>query len=242
MDKYNERIAQAYIKRFYSMSDEKNAIYEKQKIEYAIVLILSQGEKLIIIFICAALLGMFKESLIIFATIFLTRRYLGGTHENGYFSCLMHSLCFFLCALLTGKYIPIDTFWIIPVFIIHIIMIICFAPIPSKQKPFFSRERRMKIKKKSLAGALTLFIMTNMLREHMGYIMWTLLITELDALIALEKGCGKMKKITETINNRLANMAEDLVCKTGTGLLWGETKIPECLREKVEEVESSEGQ
>ena len=44
-----------------------------------------------------------------------------------------------------------------------------------------------------------------------------------------------MKKITETINERLASMAEDMVCKSGTDLIWGETKIPECLKKKLEE-------
>lgn len=44
-----------------------------------------------------------------------------------------------------------------------------------------------------------------------------------------------MKKITEVINERLAGMAEDMVCKSGTSLIWGETEIPECLKEKLEE-------
>lgn len=185
MDRFNELVAQAYIKRFCSMSEEESVIHTNQKIEYAIVSVLSQGEKMIIIFLCAILLGMFPESLLIFLTILLTRRYLGGTHEGGYASCLLHSMCFFLCVLMAGKYISIDYILALTVFVLYLVMLICFAPIPSKQKPYYSKERRLAIKKRAAWGILILFILAHVFRENMGYIIWALLIIELDAVIAV---------------------------------------------------------
>lgn len=42
-------------------------------------------------------------------------------------------------------------------------------------------------------------------------------------------------KLIDSINNKLADMAEEMVCKTVTGFIWGETELPECLSKLLEE-------
>lgn len=45
-------------------------------------------------------------------------------------------------------------------------------------------------------------------------------------------------RMIEKVNEVLVKMAEDMVQKTGTTVIWGEVDIPECLKEETEKIVS----
>jgi accessory gene regulator B len=199
MDRLNEKVAQAYVRRFCEIPTEGSECCKTEKIKYAIVSLLSQGEKLVLIFILAFCVGMLKESLIVLITLLLTRTYLGGTHKGGFISCLLHTTSVFAAAVFFGNYAGRVQSAIYIVFTVYFIMIICLSPIPSQAKPHFSKKRKRVIRKNAMKAMLVLVLLCGVLKNDVVYIVATLFLVEVDAMFAVLR--LEVRKLEKT--NRL---------------------------------------
>lgn len=125
---------------------------EKDKIGYAIRLILADTEKLIIIGIFFGIMGKLPEFLLCAAVLGLTRVYLGGIHMKTFWGCLSYSFIYFLILIyLLDGYIALSRLVCMIVYILNILLVSWIAPVETKQRFLYSKAQRMKIKYKSVA-------------------------------------------------------------------------------------------
>ena len=142
---------------------KKNTEYDDIKlkeIEYGIVGIYLTITKLIIIFILAILLGIFKE-VIKFLFIFnILRATAFGLHATKSWICLLSSMLIFIGIPIISMNIYIDVYIKIVINVICCIFILKNAPADTKKRPIVRKKRRLIYKILSLITALIFSILS----------------------------------------------------------------------------------
>lgn len=142
---------------------KKNTEYDDIKlkeIEYGIVGIYLTITKLIIIFILAILLEIFKE-VIIFLFIFnILRATAFGLHATKSWICLLSSMLIFIGIPIISMNIYIDVYIKIVINVICCIFILKNAPADTKKRPIVRKKRRLIYKILSLITALIFSILS----------------------------------------------------------------------------------
>ncbi|MBO5425224.1 MAG: accessory gene regulator B family protein [Lachnospiraceae bacterium] len=185
MDCLNEKIALLYTKKYCAGYEESVQEEYSQKIIFSIVAILSQTEKLLLVMIPFCMIGRFVEYLVLLLTLFLSRVYMGGVHKNSFLACLIHTQIIFFLAFFGGSYISTNIVNVILIFIIEIMIILMWAPIPSKVKPFYSKKRKKHIKKRGIYATIVLGVSSFFLWRYISYICSMLICVQVDAFCAV---------------------------------------------------------
>lgn len=183
MERVNELIVNAYIQKTCQNGEFAEDRVRQEKIRYMLILVLSEIEKLVVIFALSLLIGRGWEFFFVTATFGLTRVYLGGSHEGGFFSCLIHSTCIFASVYILSWLIPLEgQLWIpVLVFILHCVLLYCYAPIPSRAKPHYSEKRRRMFRRRGAVAAAILGVVMLLIPAEISCIAWTVLMVDADA-------------------------------------------------------------
>lgn len=190
MNQLNQKLAELFI-NYVKKYRELEAI-QSIKINYSFCVILSEVEKIGMLFLVFALCNRGKEFLIILTILAITKHFTGGVHFNKVESCFISSLVIVTTIILCGFQIELLRIQKIFIYLSLLLMSYLFAPIQSKNHLLMSQSQKRQIKAKCIVWIIALYILTEVLQiREEDYVTWTLLLVEIDLLVA--KGLEKRR-------------------------------------------------
>lgn len=134
--------------------------------------------KTIIIFISAALLGIFKELFFLLIAFNLIRLFAFGMHANKSWVCLIFSSVIFLGGAFLCKCIVIPENILYILYLIVFIIILLFSPADTVKRPLLKRKKRIKFKILSLLTVIIYFIISLLINNNsiINYLIISLII------------------------------------------------------------------
>jgi len=114
--------------------------------------------KLVIIFLLAWLLGIFKEMLLTLIFYNILRVFAFGLHASKSWHCLLISSSFFLLGPFLGMIFDINYYFKIGCVVILIILVMIYAPADTEKRPLINPKKRLKWKILSVIVAVILSV------------------------------------------------------------------------------------
>lgn len=136
-----------------------------EKIQYGLEILFINFFKIIILFITASLLGIFRYTLISFLVFSILRTFACGAHGNSSFQCIIINYIIFFSNVYCSIYINLNNLFLIIVFLISIILIYMYAPADTEERPLISRKLRCSLKKKSIVVAIFFLIVALLIKN-----------------------------------------------------------------------------
>ena len=139
-------------KKFLNSSMElitKNKQYTQEQVDimaYGLETIYLTATKLIIIFLTAYLLGIFKEMILLLITYNIIRSQAFGIHASKSIYCLISSLIMFIGGALICKYFVIVDWLMISLSVICNICLFLYAPADTHKRPLINKKKRRRFK------------------------------------------------------------------------------------------------
>ena len=130
-----------HIKKYNNYSEEK-----LEKIEYGLTGLYLTFSKMIIIFLIAIILGIFKEMFILMILFNILRTTAFGMHASKSWVCLIISIIAFIGLPILCIKLKIHTYLKISICIICIVLFYKYAPADTKKRPIINKKRRFKLK------------------------------------------------------------------------------------------------
>lgn len=167
----------------------------KIKVEYSLLIILSEFEKLLALAIIFALTNHFTEFLQILFCLTLTKHFLGGIHLKTVLQCFGLTLIVLECIIHLGNCIQFAYSTKFLIYILEVLLVILFAPIQSESKNDISFSERIKFKFKGIISILFIISISNILQVGKeSYTLCTLLVVEIETIIALSFSVRKKER------------------------------------------------
>lgn len=144
--------------------------YSSDKIEeimYGIEGIYLTITKSIIIFLCALILGIFKELLYLLIAFNFIRLFAFGMHANKSWICLIFSSSVFLIGAFLCKYITISKEVLCILYLLILIIMIKYAPSDTVKRPLIKKKKRTMYKVLSIIITVTYFIITLFIQNNL---------------------------------------------------------------------------
>lgn len=179
MRKINKFIVRTYMKHMVKDSCSKD---DRDKIEYILMTIFSEFEKLCLLYLAFFALDRENKFVICMLVLLGTRRYIGGFHANTFLGCLFISFSYILLAIIISEKVEILHCISFFVYSVSIFNIICFAPLYSENRPEFTIKQKKKMKFKCVIW-LALIILVGELLEYENLIVALLMIQQLEMII-----------------------------------------------------------
>ena len=159
-------------KKFLDSSMElitKNGQYTEEQVQimrYGLETIYLTVTKLIIIFLCAYLLGIFKEMLLLLITYNIIRSQSFGIHASKSVYCLIASLIMFIGGAIICKYLVISKWIMIGLAIICNICLFLYAPADTYKRPLVNAKKRKRFKLVSSILGILYTILIIMFKDY----------------------------------------------------------------------------
>lgn len=169
---YNLVVGEKMKKKFLDSSMElitRNKQYSQDEIDimrYGLETIYLTITKLIIIFLTAYLLGIFKEMLLLLVSYNIIRSQAFGIHASKSIYCLISSLIMFIGGALISKY------FVIPFNIMIILAVVCniclwfFAPADTHKRPLVNERKRKRFKLVSFSLGIIYTVLIVIFRNY----------------------------------------------------------------------------
>lgn len=117
-------------------------------------------EKAVIIFILAAILGIFKELFFLLLAFNFIRLFGFGIHASKSYVCLITSSVLFIGFAFLCKYVNLNINNLIIIYFIIITIILLFAPADTVKRPLIQKNKRMRLKILSIIITILYFIIS----------------------------------------------------------------------------------
>lgn len=121
--------------------------------------------KMLVIIPIAIILGIIKELLILLLAFNLIREQAHGLHASKSWICLVSSTIIFIGLPLIAKSIIIPFLFKVIINIIGLILISIYAPADTKKAPIIRKEKRKKLKVKSIIYTIFLIIISLVIKD-----------------------------------------------------------------------------
>ena len=121
--------------------------------------------KMLVIIPIAIILGIIKELLILLLAFNLIREQAHGLHASKTWICLVSSTIIFIGLPLIAKSIIIPFLFKVIINIIGLILISIYAPADTKKAPIIRKEKRKKLKVKSIIYTIFLIIISLVIKD-----------------------------------------------------------------------------
>lgn len=159
-------------KKFLNSSMElitKNKQYTQDEIDimaYGLETIYLTVTKLVVIFLTAYVLGIFKEMILLLLTYNIIRSQAFGIHASKSIYCLISSLIMFIGGALICKYCVIPFEIILCASIICNICLLLYAPADTYKRPLVNSKKRKRFKYVSFALGIIYTILIVLFRDY----------------------------------------------------------------------------
>ncbi|MBQ3543919.1 MAG: accessory gene regulator B family protein [Lachnospiraceae bacterium] len=197
----NERIAEVITnKLLYDLKEERLTYI---KISFYIETIISEIEKTILLIILFGIIGEIKSFVLIYMIAIFVRRYSGGNHCDTFLGCLVYSTISCVGIVLISKCIVyINNYFVILTLMLHVVIMILFAPIKSKFRPKLKGKDILEIKIKGLLGIVIVACIYLVIpKKYRIIIFLTLLFLLIDEIVACWLNYLKMKGVIRNEEN-----------------------------------------
>lgn len=119
--------------------------YQFQQLQYLFLSFISEISKLIFIFVFFSIIYKLPELIVSVIALLSIRYFTGGIHLEHYISCFLLSFCiFFLSICVLPLLIDINSFAIILILNICLVLIYFIGPIPSSHRKALTDEQKQK--------------------------------------------------------------------------------------------------
>lgn len=160
-----------------------------EKSFYFLKVLFYESIKLLILFFIFWLMGEEKIFLVSLISVVMIRTNLGGIHLPTQKACLAVSVLIFSLIAILGKFCVISGFYGGVIAVVSCLVIVAFAPIPSKQRPCYSQFQKRKFKVRGIIMVFCLYACGFLFSQFRNYILWaiTLQVTEAVMVIAMKE-------------------------------------------------------
>lgn len=141
--------------QLHSVLSEKYSDYEIARIRYAIICVLSEASKFLIMLLIFSLICKTKEFIIALIVLLSIRNFTGGIHLKHYMSCLCFSIGFLAIILLSALFFRIPEWMQTIIMGVGVVLIYRIGPISSDSRPELSEKQ--KFMNKLIACSVLLF-------------------------------------------------------------------------------------
>ncbi|SFU60611.1 accessory gene regulator B [Clostridium sp. DSM 8431] len=178
----------SFIRNTLSTSEEDLEI-----IDYGIKVIVSNFFKIVILFVTAYLLGIFKYTLLALCSFAFLRTFACGVHANSTFQCIIMNFILFIGNVYTSIFHPLNNKLLFLFFLISIIILMLYAPADTAERPLISKSLRKSLKIISLISAIILFIICHFINNSIcqTIIIYSMLLESLSVMPLFYKLLGK---------------------------------------------------
>ncbi len=178
IDKFNRWLTTRYIDSCSELSD-----FDKDRIEYALMVLLDETEKILGILIIFAMLNKMNDFLLSFIVLMSLRIFIGGIHFSTRARCFTFTLCFFLSIVYISDIIMVDKLIGIPVCGVALLNIVLCAPLSSKHRILVTERGKKNLKRAAIivmAMWTVGYILLNV--KTANIILWTVIMQQLEIL------------------------------------------------------------
>jgi accessory gene regulator B len=123
------------------------------EINYGIAVFITNSYKMVLIFLLAILLNIFKPFLVAFLSFGALRTFASGVHAKGEWTCLPVSTLFFFGIVYLGMAVNLNVYALSILFALCFAAVLKYAPADTEERPIVSRRLRRRLK---LLSCLTL--------------------------------------------------------------------------------------
>jgi len=117
---------------------------DREVYEYSLGILLVGISHSLTVFLIGLLLGMFVESLVLFASFFLIRKFAGGYHASKHWQCYLFTIVTVAGALLLSRVLLTQANMLFYVVLgVSAAIIFVFAPVGHPNKPLSAKEKKV---------------------------------------------------------------------------------------------------
>lgn len=157
-EQLSTRITAAIASQLKDYSEEK-----LEEINYGIAVFIANSYKMLIIFILAAVMDVFKYFLVALMSFGLLRSFASGVHAKHEWTCLPSSILLFSGIIYVGKAITLDIYSISIIYAVCFVVILLYSPADTEERPIVSVKLRKKLKVMSCITLLLLYFFSLLL-------------------------------------------------------------------------------
>lgn len=181
------------------------AAIDKSKLKYSLEVISNDISKLLILLVLFFMIGKTKDFLYSALALMTIRPFTGGLHFKTYFTCLVFSGMFFTTSIFLQSNISLNSniLLILLIFIFSFSTIFFVAPITSKNRPLYSKEKLLQFKIISLSVVMIHFMAYIILNKnpYLNNAIWVFVLQSIQLIIRkgvdfYEKKRSSYQKIT----------------------------------------------
>lgn len=127
------------------------------EINYGIAVFIANSYKMLIIFILAILMNVFKYFLVAFVSFGILRSFASGVHAKREWTCLPASILLFFSIIYLGMTVNLNIYVISFIFALCFAAMLKYAPADTEERPIASRKLRKKLRIMSCITLLFLY-------------------------------------------------------------------------------------
>lgn len=195
MERQNEKLVKSMMK--FLKTDQQEEIVV-QKVKYALQVIVSEVEKLIILLMIFGIVGKTLEFLTAYVAVVTIRIYVGGNHVETFLGCVLYTFIMYAFILTGADYFIPNRYICSGVEILIMISIWNNQKSLPESRILYSQNRLLEFKMKALSVLILQMIITQYLPEsYRAVIMWGVIIQTIDVQTAIiqrrkrKDGCKK---------------------------------------------------
>ncbi len=195
MERQNEKLVKSMMK--FLKTDQQEEIVV-QKVKYALQVIVSEVEKLIILLMIFGIVGKTLEFLTAYVAVVTIRIYVGGNHVKTFLGCVLYIFIMYAFILTGADYFIPNRYICSGVEILIMISIWNNQKSLPESRILYSQNRLLEFKMKALSVLILQMIITQYLPEsYRAVIMWGVIIQTIDVQTAIiqrrkrKDGCKK---------------------------------------------------
>lgn len=140
-ERVSERLTAVIADQLEDLSEQKLA-----EIRYGIAVFIANSYKMLILFIVAILLNIFKYFLIAFMSFGALRTFAFGVHAKHEWTCLFSSTLIFFGVVYLGMTIDLNIYILSIIFALCFAAVLGYAPADTEERPIVSLKLRRKLK------------------------------------------------------------------------------------------------
>ncbi len=154
----------------------------REEILYALLVLLTETEKLLMISLVLTLFHLGKECLVIIVVLSITKHFWGGYHVHSYWGCFLVSMAVFAGICWLALNCVLSEQQVSAIYTLGFIVVLLVAPVESDNHIEMYCGQRIVIKCISLIVLGLLVVVDQMFLTKGGIIQWTVFASEIDLI------------------------------------------------------------